>query len=244
MKHLFCSFLVVATIIGLATPGHAVVVLDDTWADGNRSNTSLPTNAAWYASNGSALTATTGSMTLTLGSSAILAVSYFTTNAANPVQLSVGDTLLTTITLTFNGVAAENSSQGFRLGVYHFGSNRVSADFSSNSSQGAGVLGYALFQNMGVAFNNATPMDIFARTNLTDSSLLGSTGDYVSLGTGPGTTNNFGGFANGTSYTLQYAFQRTASNVMAVSVSWLNPTNGATLLTSVTDNNATNFNFD
>jgi pectate lyase len=244
MKHLFRSFLVIVAIIALGTPSQAVVILDDTWADGNRNNTSLPTNAAWYASNGSALTATTGSMTLTLGSSAILAVSYFTTNAANPVQLAVGDTLLTTITLTFNGLAAENTSQGFRLGVFHFGSNRVSADFSSNSSQGAGVLGYALFQNMGVAFNNATPMDIFTRTNLTDTSLLGSTGDYGSLGTGPGSTNNFGGFANGTSYTLQYAFQRTATNVMAISVSWLDPTNGATLLTSVTDNNATNFNFD
>src|ERR1017187_3781805 len=128
MKHLFRSFLVISMLIGLAMPSHAVVILDDTWADGNRSNTSLPTNAAWYASSGSALTATTGSMTLTIGGSAVLAVSYFTTNAATPVQLTVGDTLLTTITFVFNGVAAPNSSQGFRLGVYEFGSSRVSAD--------------------------------------------------------------------------------------------------------------------
>src|SRR5208283_6176016 len=120
----------------------------------------------------------------------------------------------------------------------------VAADFSSNSSQGAGVQGYALFQNMGTAFNNTTPMDIRARTNVSDSSLLGTSGDYTSLGTGPGNTNNFSGFVNGTTYTLQYAFQRTASNAMAVTVSWLNATNGATLLTSVTDTNATNFNFD
>lgn len=244
MKHLFRSLLIISSLAGLAVPSRAVVVLDDTWADGNRNNTSLPTNAAWYASSGSALTATTGSMTLTIGGSAVLAVSYFTTNAAAPVQLSVGDTLLTTITFTFNGVAAENTSQGFRLGIYEFGSNRVSADFSSNSSQGGGVQGYALFQNMGIAFNNVTPMDIRARTNVSDSSLLGTSGDYTSLGTGPGNTNNFGGFANGTTYTLQYAFQRTGTNTMAISVSWLNATNGATLLTSVTDNNATNFNFD
>ncbi len=244
MKSIYRNFFIIAVLVGIATPSHAVVILDDTWADGNRSNTSLPTNAAWYASSGSALTATTGSMTLTLGSSAILAVSYFTTNAASPVQLTIGDTLLTTITFTFNGVAAENTSEGFRLGVYEFGSNRVSADFSSNSSQGGGVQGYALFQNMGTAFNSASPMDIRVRTNVTDTSLLGSTGDYASLGTGPGNTNNFGGFASGTSYTLQYAFQRTASNAMAITVSWLNPTNGATLVTSVTDNNATNFNFD
>ena len=132
MKHLFRSLFVLAAIVGLATPSHAVVILDDTWADGNRSNTSLPTNAAWYASSGSALTATTGSMTLTIGGSAVLAVSYFTTNAAAPVSLSVGDTLVTTITFDFNGVAAENTSLGFPFGVYEFGSNRVSADFSSN----------------------------------------------------------------------------------------------------------------
>ncbi len=244
MKHLLCSVLVIAAMVGLAISSHALVILDDTWADGNRNNTSLPTNAAWYASSGSALTATTGSMTLTLGSSAILAVSYFTTNAASPVQLGVGDTLLTTITFTFNSVAAENSSEGFRLGIYEFGSNGVSADFSSNGSQGAGVQGYALFQNMGTAFNGTSPMDIRVRSNVADSSLLGSSGDYTSLGTGPGNTNNFGGFASGTSYTLQYAFQRTPTNTMAISVSWLNATNGAQLLTSVTDNNATNFNFD
>ncbi len=180
MRHLLCSVLVIAAMVSHAIPSHAVVILDDTWADGNRNNTSLPTNAAWYASTGSALTATTGSMTLTLGSSAILAVSYFTTNAAssNAVQLAVGDTLLATITFTFNGVAAENTSEGFRLGIYEFGSNRVSADFSGNGTQGAGVQGYALFQNMGVTFDNTTPMDIRVRTNLTDTSLLGSSGDY------------------------------------------------------------------
>jgi len=229
---------------GLALPS-AALILDDTWADGSRTNTSLPTDAAWYySSNSGTLTATTGLMTLTTGTNAVLAVSYFTTNADSPVQLSVGDTLLTTITLSFNGVAAKNTSQGFRLGIYEFGSNRVGADFTGSGSQGAGVPGYALFQNMGATFNSTTPMDIRVRTNLTDTSLLGTTSDYKSLGTGPGNTNNFGGFANGTTYTLQYAFQRTANNVMAITVFWLDATNGATLLTSVTDNNATNFSFD
>jgi hypothetical protein len=223
----------------------AALILDDTWADGTRNNTSLPTDAAWYySSNSGALTAATGSMTLTIGTSAVLAVSYFTTNPASRVQLMVGDTLLTTITFTFSGVAAENTSEGFRLGIYEFGSNRVSADFSGSGSQGAGVQGYALFQNMGATFDKTTPMDIRVRTNVTDTSLLGTTSDYKSLGTGPGSTNKFGGFANGTTYTLQYAFQRTASNVMAITVSWLDATNGATLLTSVTDNSATNFDFD
>jgi hypothetical protein len=47
---------------------------------------------------------------------------------------------------------------------------------------------------MGVAFNNATPMDIRKRMTLADSSLLGTSGDWTSLGTGPGNTNTFSGF--------------------------------------------------
>ena len=74
MRSFLRTALILAATVGLVLPAHAVVILDDTWADGNRNNTSLPTNAAWYASSGSALTATTGSMTLTIGGSAVLAV--------------------------------------------------------------------------------------------------------------------------------------------------------------------------
>src|SRR5207249_2880380 len=62
--------------------------------------------------------------------------------------------------------------------------------------------------------------------------------------TGPGSTNNFGGFTSGNDYVLTFTFQRTLSNAMAITMSWFNPTNGASLTTSVTDNTATNFSFD
>ncbi|HVM59924.1 MAG TPA: immunoglobulin domain-containing protein [Verrucomicrobiae bacterium] len=244
MKHVIRSLFVVAAILSFATPSRAVVILDDTWADGNRNNTSLPTNAAWYTSTSGSLTATTGSMTLSLGSGANLAVSYFTTNASAPVQLSVGDTLLTTITFVFNGLASQNSSLGFPLGIYEFGSNRVSADFSGNQTQGAGVQGYALFQNMGTTFNNASPMSVMERTSVSDSDLLGHSADYTSLGTGPGNTNNFSGFVNGTTYTLQLSLQRTTTNAMVISVTWVNTSTGASLSTAAVDTSATNFNFD
>ncbi|MGD1020796.1 MAG: immunoglobulin domain-containing protein, partial [Verrucomicrobiia bacterium] len=244
MKHVFRGFLVIATLVGLATPSHAVVILDDTWADGNRNNTSLPTNAAWYASSGSALTATTGSMTLANGSSAILAVSYFTTNPAAPVQLGIGDTLVTTLNLSLTGVAAQNSSQGFRLGLFYFGSNRVSADFSGNNTQGAGVPGYALFGNMGATFNNANPIGVMKRTTISDSALLGTSGDWTTLTNGPGNISNFPGFASVTNYVLQITLQRTDTSSLAVTISWLNSGNGASLTTSFTDTGAANFSFD
>jgi hypothetical protein len=215
MKALFPAVLVSALLLAAPTM-RATVLLDDTFADGTRNNTSLPTDAAWFASSGGSLTATTGAMTLSMGNSAILGVCYFTTNAASPASLGVGDTLLATIIFTFNGVAPSNTSQGFRIGLFDFGANRVSADFSSSSSQGANVAGYALFQTMGAIFNNATPMDLRKRTTLTDTSLLGTSGDWTSLGTGPGNTNGFSGFTSGGQYTLQLSLQRTDVNSLQV----------------------------
>jgi pectate lyase len=244
MKALFSAVLASTLTLAAVAPARATVLLDDTFADGTRNNTSLPTDAAWFASSGGSLTAAPGAMTLSMGSSAILGVCYFTTNAASQASLGVGDTLLATITFTFNGVAPLNSSQGFRIALCDFGANRISADFSSSSSQGANVAAYALFQTMGVTFNNATPMDLRKRTTLTDTSLLGTSGDWTSLGTGPGNTNGFSGFTSGGQYTLQLSLQRTGANSLLFTATWLSLATGATLSTSETDSAATNFNFD
>jgi hypothetical protein len=240
-----------AITFGVVSSGFAGVVLDDTWADGTRTDQNLPTESAWYSSSGGSLTATTGSMSLAVPSGAIFAVTYFTTNAAVPISLNVGDTLQATIGLTFSGVAAQNSSQGFRLGLFDFADStlspkRVTSDgsLSGNNGLGNGVQGYALFQNMGTAFNSSNPMGILKRTNLADSGLLGTSGDWTSLTNGPGSTSGFPGFASGTNYVLQLTLQRTGTNSLTFTISWLNTGNGATLSTSVTDSNATSFNFD
>lgn len=233
---------ILLALLAFRTP--ATVLLDDTFPTGTRNTQNLPTNSAWFASNAGALTAAPGAMTLTLGSSAVLAVTYFTPNATSPVSLNVGDSLVATITYTLNGVAPDNTSQGFRLALCRFGTTRASADFSSSSSQGANVNGYALFQNMGVNFGSASPIDIRVRTNLTSSSLLGTGSDWGSLGTGPSNTNTFPGFTSGTQYTLQFLLQRTDTGTMQITTSWLNDSSAATLSTTVTDTSATNFNFD
>src|SRR5207249_6294323 len=102
----------------------------------------------------------------------------------------------------------------------------------------------ALFQNMSAIFSSSSPMDIRVRTNAADSALLSAGAAHKSLATGPGSTTGFNGFGAGTNYVLQFSFQRTGSNSMAVSRSWLNSANGVSLTTSVTDTTATNFSFD
>jgi len=229
------------------------VILDDTWADGTRANQNLPTESAWFtsSSSGGPLTASPGAMTLTIGGSSALIITYFTPNSSSPpVWLNVGDTLTATFSFVFDGVpTASSTSQGFRLGLFNFAGSalspkRVSSDGSfSSSSQGNGVQGYALFQKMYTQFADNLPIDIRKRTALSDSSLLGSSGDWTSLAKG-GDISNFPGFANRTPYNLQFLLQRTGLNSMVVTMTWMNMIDGSTLSTSTTDNTATNFSFD
>jgi len=249
MKRLQCFIPVVLTTLLYVTSAHATVILDDTFADGTRNNQNLPTDSAWYVSSASSWTTTPGSMSLAMGSGAILGITYFGANSSSPVQLNVGDTLTVSIKFTFNGVAALNTSQNFKIGIYDFADSSLSpkwatADLSSNSGQGTGVQGYCLFQNMGVTFNNSSPMTIEKRTTPSDSNLLGASGDYSSLGSGPGSTTGFPGFSNGTQYILQLSLQRSNLTSLVISASWQNVSSGATITTTEVDTSATSFNFD
>ena len=186
----FCS--TVLLWLGCACSSPAAICLDDTWADGTRTDQNLPEESAWFASSGSQLTAATNVMTLTIGSGSVMAITYFTSNAGSPVQLDLGDTLTVSLAMQFSGVASPNTSQGWRLALCDFADSttpRLTADSYSTSSQGAGVQGYALFQNMGTTFRNASPMDIRKRTDISSSELLSATGAWTSLAAGPGNTN-------------------------------------------------------
>src|SRR4051794_38796611 len=104
MKHLHRSIAALILIFTAVLRVGATVILDDTFADGTRNNQNLPTDAAWFASSGALVTAAPGGMTMAMSTGAILAVSYFAPSNS-PVSLNVGDTLQTTVTFTFNGVA-------------------------------------------------------------------------------------------------------------------------------------------
>ena len=229
---------------GALLPAQATVLLDDTWADGTRNNENLPTDAAWYFSSASSIATSTGAMSITMGSSAILGVSYFTANSGSPVTMNVGDTLTATITFTFNGVTTTSSSGAFRFALCDFGTNRSSADLSSNNGQGGNVAAYSLFQTMVATFNNSSPMNVEKRTTVSDSALLGTSGDWSSLGTGPGNITGFPGFASGTQYTLRISLQRTGATAMQITETWVNTSTSASISTTETDNSASNFNFD
>jgi polygalacturonase len=227
------------------------IVLDDTWSTGVRTNQNLPTSSAWWTSTAGTLAVTNNNMTQTVGGSAIQAITYFTTDTNSPpIQLNIGDTLTAIFKFIPSGIPPNgSSSQGFRFGLFDFadGNNnpkRVSGDGFSASSQGTSVAGYALFGKFYGKFSDATPIDIRKRINLSDASLLGTSGDFTSLAKDTLTTNGFGGFANLTPYSLQFVLQRTGLNSMVITITWSNMVTGATLSDSTTDNSASNFSFD
>ncbi len=252
VKRIFeISTALVILLIG-AVSGSATVLLDQTsWTSGTRTSQNLPTRSGWFSSSGGSLTVASSALRMVVTGSSGMAITYFTTNGSAPVQLNVGDTLTTTFHLNFNGVpAAGSSSQGFRLGIFDFadGSNvplRVTNDGSfSSSSQGLFVQGYGLFGKMYGAFADNQPIDIRKRTNLPDNSLIGASGDWTSISKTPQNTNVFDGFDNGTNYTLQFTFQRSNLTTLAVTETWSNLSNGATLSVTAIDTQAVNFSFD
>src|ERR1051325_2145833 len=118
-KHLshFRLVLALASLLALRLSGFAAVLVDGTWADGTRTNTSYPTDAAWYTSGGAALmTAYTNMLSVTNnlnGTSSSQWYTYFTAQGS-PVHLGVGDTLTITLAFKVDGVGAQNSSKNFR----------------------------------------------------------------------------------------------------------------------------------
>jgi hypothetical protein len=210
-------FLVIA--MGLpGTPAWSAVLLDDNWADGDRTDTTLPEESAWYASNASdvpTLSAFTGSLMGSVrifetNASSRLWITHFTPAGA-PVELGLGDTLKISATFTVSNVTTTpGTSRGLRIGLFNFsepGAARVTADgFSTGSGAGApgvNVTGYGVNVNFAQSFTTA-PMQIIKRTDLGSNNLMGASALFATLGSGGGEAGS-PGFTAGVPYTFEFS---------------------------------------
>jgi len=233
----------------LGLPGWDLTLLNDTWAGGTRTTQNLPQQSAWFASGSSTnITASVNALNLWNGTNAVMGLTYFSPNVTTPVTLGVGDTLKATVNLVLTGVAGTNAAQGLRVGLFDFADSalsptEVSTDGFNADSQGNGVRGYCLFQNMGKNLLTSTPVDIKVRTNLVSVTLQGTNTDFSSL-IGSVVSNNFSGFTAGRQYVLTLTLNRTGANSLTFSASWLDTVSGGIFLNTGTDAAATNFRFD
>jgi len=248
-------FLVIA--IGLpATSPRAAVLLDDDWDDGDRTDTSLPEESAWYASSAVStptLSAVAGAL---IGSVRIfetnagsrLWITHFTPAGA-PVELGIGDTLRITAAFTVINVAtAPGTSRGLRVGLFNFsepGAARVTADgFSTGSgggAPGANVTGYGVNVNFAQAFTTAGPLQIIKRTDLITNNLMGASAAFATLGAGGGDAGT-PGFTAGVPYTFEFTVARDAA--AANVTTRFSDDRGWTISHSVSDATNPNFRFD
>ena len=118
-------------------------LLDESWADGDRTNQTLPGSAAWFSSLAShtltVAAAGAGSMTQATPSTGVV-IGYFT--PSSPVVLQVGDTLRLTYVISFSGLV--NPGSFIRLGLFDTSTrHRISADAAgTNNSAFVGAAGY------------------------------------------------------------------------------------------------------
>ena len=220
-------------------------------------------NASWYTAVSSSLDILNGGaggppMTLTPSSgTASLWLAYFTptnnpptNNLPNlPVHLAVGNTMKLTISFTPSGFNSFTNNSSLRFGLFDYadGGTRVIADDTTaggSTGNGNNVRGYMMSLDFGPTFTVNSPQSLLARNVLNDNNLMGSTSDFMSLGSGP----SGGGFSNApafqaqTPYTMVFSVTRNDVNSVILTNSI---TGGGTNWTfSVTETNFAYHRFD
>jgi len=239
--------LLAATVLSLfvSSTSYSALLLDDTWADGNRTSTNLPSDSpTWIgqsAANGSN-SVSPGSLDFVLPTNSLKVWEYFTSDNSAPdgnqphnsvTQLSVGDTLTASVTfeLPAGALSPAGASKNFRIGLFHDPTDaRVQADVNSDGGGGAApwtdALGYNIQLPLHGTSSGTNPLQIGKRT-ASNSSLMGSSGAYTFAPTG-GTAFSL---AANTSYTVQLLLDVVSATQLDVTASVLQ---GNTVLSTLT----------
>jgi len=246
-------FLLVASVLANAAQSP---LLDDTWSDGDRTNTALPEESAWFASNAGTtptLSVAPGLLTCNVrmfetNTGSRLWITHFTPAGA-PVELVEGDTLKISVFFRALSVATNPATgRGLRVGLFNFsepGAARVTADgFSTGSgggAPGANVTGYLLNQNFCERFSVNNPIQIMKRTDTPNVNLMGASAVFTALGSGGGASDT-PGFQNDTPYRLEFSVKRSAG---AAEITCLFADNAEwSIQHTATDANSPTFRFD
>jgi len=213
------------------------------------------TNAAWYTADSTKLDIYHGGspgapMTATpLPGSASLWLAYYTPTNDLPVHLAVGNTIKATFPFIPAAFNFHTNNASLRIGLFDYadGGNRVIADDATvggSAGNGMNVRGYMLSLDFGTNFTVNSPMALLARNNLNDANLMGTTSDYLSLGSGPsgGGYSNAPAFKAGVPYTLVFSITRNGMNSVIISNSITG--GGTNWMFAVTETNLAYHRFD
>jgi hypothetical protein len=239
-------FLVTVLASVLANPAcHAAALLNDTWADADRTNTNLPSDSPTYigqsADNGSN-SVTAGSLNFNLPTNSLKIWTYFTSDNTPPdgnqphnavTSLAVGDMLTAEASFRLPTGASTTAGVGknFRFGIFHDPTDaRVLIDVNSDAG-GTGnpwtdALGYMVQLPLHGTSSGENPLLIGKRTT-SNSSLAGSSGAYTLAPTGGSAYS----LSPDSVYTVQLMLNRVSAAQLDVTAS---VKQGDTVLSTVT----------
>jgi hypothetical protein len=247
MKYSNAIAIAAATLCGVASSGHATILVNDTWADGERSSTGPDgfggIDSAWFVGGtGATLTPSVGHLVMGIPTGSGSFTTYFAPEAT-PVNLAnAGDNLTITWVFTTGTIGANNTSQNFRLAVVDTSAAaRISTDVPPVNDA---FPGYAMFMNMGTTLGNSSPFRLFER-NVASGDLLSSSGNWVALGT-TGAANGAPGYANNTQYTYTMSLTRNVANGLDIVSTMVggNLNTSGTASVSFTDTTPNSFIYD
>ncbi len=226
MKPLPLPLIAAVGILLIAPPGHAQVLVNDTFSDNERSTQSPPSSLSWIvgAHNGTAanafgtLDASGGNLVLDHTQSPgvnsfAVAIGYFTVSGS-PVVLSMGETLTLSFDVSFSNGSFQTNNGAFRWALFDSGGSRVSADFAGNNapgiSSGTTFNGYRGYEAQSRIDGMATPNAMFTRERTgSGAGLFNSTEWAAQLGSETSSAS----YAANVTYGGSLILERTASGV-------------------------------
>ena len=227
MKRVNSVLLTLTTVGVFALSSQANTIVNDTWADGNRTSSGPDgggIDSPWFASTGTSLTAVPGTMSATIGAGSLTYLTYYAPQGSPLTLASAGDNLLITWVFTPRNVDVSNTSQGFNLAVALTPTQAIADGSFANQA----FKSYAMFMNMGQTLGNANPFQLREWSASGTGSLLGTSGNYTSLANGATSGNT--GYASDTQYT--YTMSLT-----------LNGTGGLDIVSTMTGGSLNNAGF-
>ena len=224
-----------AAALAPAQGAHAatVTLVNDTWLDGTDSDPASPVysemgvdgdadndlESAWYQGGAGTLDPVgpggplRGDLTAG-GTSSGSWTTHFTPEAGQ-ITLAQGETLKVTWQFSLTNVAANNTSQNFRVALVDTPeANRL----TENAAPGtAAYTGYGMFMNMSdTTLGNSNPFQLRERA-VASGSFLSTSGDWTSLANGA--TSGNAGYSAGTTYTMTWELERTLADELQIDVS-------------------------
>jgi hypothetical protein len=230
--------------LGASSVSLGALLLNDTWADGDRTSTNLPTDSpTWIgqSSGNGSNSVSPGSLNFTLPSNSLKVWEYFTSDNSAPdtnqphnsvTQLGAGSQLTASTSFTLpQGATAASTGKNFRVGLFFDPTDaRVQSD-TNNDGGGSGApwtdaLGYSVQLPLNSSSSGNSPFQIGKRT-VSNASLIGSGGAYTFAPTGGDAYS----LSANTTYTLRMLLNVVSASQLDVTVSLLD---GSTVLSTHT----------